>query len=245
MTRPGKGNTAPSPGWPGARPAAGASGPNSAACWLCVSPSLCRTQLRCERGSSWHPDPTRKVSLRVHSVWQSAQGAPGRGCCSPPVSEACHPAALLRTGSPGVVASDPLSWNSCLGSHPQEPTWGDAGGSDPLFLPDLSQRSPGAQGPCPFGVPSTGSLQELHASPTLPTGWAVLPGRGLRGSPPNDLEEYSRIHHFPPCHSNPSIPHRHQDKALRPRDPGLALGGRGQRVVGWEAEQCLPVVGSL
>lgn len=95
--------------------------------------------------------------------------------------------------------------------------------------------SPGAQGPCPFGVPSTGSLQQLHTSPTFPAGWAVLPGRGLHGSPPEDLEEHSGIHHFPPCHSNPSIPHRHC--------PGLALWG--QRVGEWGVEQGLPAVGSL
>lgn len=60
VTCPGKGSTAPSPGWPGAQPTAGALGPNSATRWLCGSPSLCRTQLYCERGSSWHPRPDQE-----------------------------------------------------------------------------------------------------------------------------------------------------------------------------------------
>lgn len=47
----------PKPGRSGARPTAGALGPNSATCWLCGLPSLCHTQLYCDRGSSWHPRP--------------------------------------------------------------------------------------------------------------------------------------------------------------------------------------------
>lgn len=108
----------PKPRRSGARPTAGALGPTSATRWLCGLPSLCHTQLSCERGSSWHPRPTTKVSLRVDSVWQSAQGGPGRTCCWPAVSEACHPAPLLGTGSPAVMASDDLSCTPVWGPIP-------------------------------------------------------------------------------------------------------------------------------
>lgn len=111
VTWPGKGNTAPSPGWPGAGQQQGLQDPTLPLAGCVAHPLCAAPNSAVKEGPPGTPDLTRKVSLRVDSVWQSAQGGPVRGCCSPPVSEACHLAPLLRTGSPGVVASDPLSWN--------------------------------------------------------------------------------------------------------------------------------------
>lgn len=84
----------PKPRMAGSRPAAGASGPNSAACWLCGSPSLCRTQLRCERGSSWHPRPDQ-------------EGVPQGGQCLAKCSGGSWQGLLLATHLRGMSPRPP------------------------------------------------------------------------------------------------------------------------------------------